>query len=107
MAIKKIKQDDMVVVLTGKDKGRTGKIIKFVGKNRALVEGVNLVKKHLKPNPQKNVEGGIVERESSIHISNLAIHNPSTKKADRVGMKFLEDGRKVRIFKSNGEVIDI
>ncbi len=107
MAMKKIKKDDMVIVLTGRDKGRTGKVIKQVGDDKVLVEGVNIIKKHMKPNPQKNTEGGIIERESSINVSNVAILNPVTKKADRVGFKILEDGRKVRCFKSNGENVDI
>lgn len=103
----KIKKDDMVIVITGKDKGRTGRVIKLVANGRALVEGVNMVKKHMRPNPNKNEQGGIIDRESSINLSNLAIYNPSTKKADRVGYKNLEDGRKVRYFKSNDEVIDV
>ena len=97
----------MVIVIAGKDKGRTGKVIKLVANSRALVEGVNMVKKHMRPNPNKNEQGGIIDRESSINLSNLAIYNPSTKKADRVGYKNLEDGRKVRYFKSNDEVIDV
>lgn len=103
----KIKVGDMVIVIAGKDKGRTGKIMKFVSNDRALVEGTNMIKKHIRPNPQKQDKGGIVDREASIHVSNLAIYNPATKKADRVGYKKLEDGRKVRYFKSNDEVIDI
>ena len=87
-----IKKDDMVIVIAGKDKGRTGKVIKLVANSRALVEGVNMVKKHMRPNPNKNEQGGIIDRESSINLSNLAIYNPSTKKADRVGYKNLEDG---------------
>jgi large subunit ribosomal protein L24 len=106
MAIKKIKKDDTVVVLTGKDKGRSGKVLKFVDDQRLLVEGINLIKKHMKPNPQRNIQGGIVEREAPINISNVAILNTLTNKADRVGFKFLEDGTKVRYFKSNGEMID-
>jgi len=103
----KIKQGDMVIVIAGKDKGRTGKIMKFVSSDRALIEGVNMVKKHIRPNPQKQDKGGIIDRESSVHISNLAIYNPTTNKADRVGYKVLADGRKVRYFKSNDEVVDI
>lgn len=103
----KIKANDMVMVISGRDKGRTGKVMKLLPNERALVEGVNMIKKHVRPNPQKNEQGGIRDRESSIHISNLAIYNPSTKKADRVGYKQLEDGRKVRYFKSNSEVIDV
>lgn len=103
--MQKIKTGDTVVVLTGKDKGRTGKILKFTKKDRILVDGVNLVKKHVRPNPQKNVQGGIMEREATIHISNVALVNPATKKADRVGIKVLEDGKRVRYFKSNGEMV--
>ncbi|MCB1828230.1 MAG: 50S ribosomal protein L24 [Coxiellaceae bacterium] len=103
----KIKRDDMVIVIAGKDRGRTGRVMKLAANNRALVEGVNMVKKHVRPNPNKNEQGGIMDRESTVDLSNLAIYNPSTKKADRVGYKILEDGRKVRYFKSNGEVIDV
>jgi len=105
--MQKIKKDDMVVVLVGKDKSRSGKIIKILPKNRVLVEGVNIVKKHVRPDPNKGEKGGILEREASIHISNVAIFNPVTKKGDRVSIKRLEDGKKVRYFKSNGEVIDV
>lgn len=107
MTMARIKQDDMVIVLTGKDKGRTGKVIKRLNNLRVLVEGINLIKKHIKPNPQKNIQGGITEKEASIHISNVAVLNPRTQKADRVKIKTLEDGRKVRCFKSDDEVIDI
>lgn len=107
MVMKKIKKDDTVIVITGKDKGRQGKVLKVLPKNRVLVEGVNLAKKHVRPNPNKNEQGGILERELSIHVSNVAIYNPTTKKADRVGIKVLKDGSKVRSFKSNGEVIDV
>lgn len=107
MAMKKIKKDDMVIVIAGKDAGRSGKVIKYVDNNRVLVEGVNMIKKHVKPNPQKNTQGGIVEREAPIQISNVAILNPTTSKADRVGFRNLEDGRKVRVFVSNGEQVDI
>ena len=101
----KIRRDDEIVVLAGKDKGKQGKVLKVItGKDRVIVEGVNLVKKHQKPNPQLNVPGGIIEKEASIHASNIAIVNPSTGKADRVGFR-VEEGKKVRIFKSNGEQI--
>jgi large subunit ribosomal protein L24 len=106
--MQKIKKNDEVIVLTGKDKGRRGKVLKiFSTTNRALVEGVNVVKKNMKPNPQTNTTGGIVTREAPIQISNLALYNPMTKKADKVGVKVLEDGRKVRYFKSNNELVDI
>ena len=101
----KIRRDDEIVVIAGKDKGKQGKVLKVItGKDRVIVEGVNLVKKHQKPNPQLNVPGGIIEKEASIHVSNIAIVNPSTGKADRVGFR-VEEGKKVRIFKSNGEQI--
>lgn len=110
--MKKIKKDDMVVVLTGRDKGRSGKVVKMIGDDKALVEGINVVKKHVKPNPYKNTQGGIIERESTIHLSNLALINPITNKADKVGIKYIESKavgekpRKVRYFKSNNEIID-
>ena len=102
----KIRKGDDVVVTTGKDKGRTGKIVRVLDTERVVVEGVNLIKKHQKPNPAKGVAGGIVEREASIHVSNVALFNPVTKKADRVGIRTLEDGRKVRFYKSTNEVVD-
>jgi len=102
---RKIRRDDEIVVITGKDKGKSGKVVKVLtGENRVIVEGVNLVKKHQKPNPQLGVAGGIIEKEASIHVSNIAILNPATGKADRVGFRF-EDDKKVRFFKSNGETI--
>ncbi|MDP4530469.1 50S ribosomal protein L24 [Alkalimonas delamerensis] len=101
----KIRRDDEVIVLAGKDKGKTGKVTKvLLSENRVYVSGVNLVKKHQKPVPALNQAGGIVEKEASIHVSNVAIVNPKTGKADRVGFRF-EDGKKVRFFKSNNEVI--
>ena len=100
-----IKSDDEVVVIAGKDKGRRGKILKVISeKGKVLVSGVNMAKKHVRPNPQKNVQGGIVEQEAAMDISNVAIYNPNTEKADRIGYK-TEDGKKVRVFKSNGEQI--
>lgn len=106
--MRKIKTDDEVIVIAGKYKGKRGKVIKVLDNGvRLLVEGINLVKKHVKPNPNKNTKGGIVEREAPIHVSNVALNNPITNKPDRVGMKLLEDGRKVRYFKSNEEIIDI
>ena len=103
----KIRKGDQVVVLTGKDKGKRGTVLKVLPDfSRAVVEGVNRVKKHTKPNPMKNTTGGIVEKEMSIDLSNIAILNPATSKADRVGYKTLDDKRKVRVFRSNGEVID-
>ncbi|NMH60162.1 50S ribosomal protein L24 [Alteromonas ponticola] len=102
---RKIRRDDEVVVLAGKDKGKQGKVLKvLVADNRVVVEGVNLVKKHQKPNPHAGEAGGIIEKEASIHVSNVAIVNPATGKADRVGFR-MEDEKKVRFFKSNGELV--
>jgi len=101
----KIKRDDQVVVLTGKDKGKRGTVRQVLDDNRVVVTGVNMIKKHTKPNPQMGVQGGIVEKEAPIQVSNVAIFNPSSNKADRVGYR-VDDGRKVRIYKSTGEAID-
>ena len=103
----KIRKGDQVVVTTGKDKGKRGTVLRVLPDTEKLVvEGINRVKKHQKPNPAKGVAGGIVEREASIHVSNVALFNPVTKKADRVGIRTLEDGRKVRFYKSTNEVVD-
>ncbi len=102
----KIRKGDDVVVIAGKDKGKRGTVLNRVDDQYVLVEGVNRVKKHTKPNPMKGQPGGIIEKEMPIHISNVALFNPATQKADRVGFKLLDDGRKVRVFKSNGEVVD-
>ena len=104
--MRKIRKGDDVVVITGKDKGRRGLVLRMLDDGHLLVEGVNKVKKHMKPNPVKGIAGGIVEKEMPLDISNIALFNPATQKADRVGIKVLEDGRKVRFFKSNGEVLD-
>ncbi|SMF44575.1 LSU ribosomal protein L24P [Alteromonadaceae bacterium Bs31] len=104
--MRKIKGNDEVVVITGRDKGKRGRVSKILPDNRLIVSGVQMVKKHQKPNPQLGVPGGIVEKEAPIQVSNVAIYNPSTQKADRVGFKVLEDGNKIRVFKSNGEAID-
>ena len=101
----KIKSDDEVIILAGKDKGKRGKVRKVLDNDKVIVSGVNMVKKHTKPNPQAGVAGGIVEQEAPIQVSNVAIFNPGTSKADRVGFK-VEGDSKVRIFKSSGEVID-
>ena len=103
--MEKIIKGDEVIVITGKDKGRRGVVLSRVDAERVLVEGDNRVKKHVKPNPMKGVQGGIVDKDMPVHISNVALFNPATKKADRVGIKVLEDGRKVRVFKSNGELV--
>jgi len=100
----KIRRDDEVIVLTGKDKGKRGKVKNVLSTGKAIVEGINLVKKHQKPVPATNQPGGIVEQEAAIQLSNIAIFNGASNKADRVGFK-VEDGKKVRIFKSNGETI--
>ena len=105
--MRRIRKDDEVVVIAGKDKGRRGKIVRVMDEERVIVAGVNLVKRHTKPNPARNVAGGIIEREAAIHISNVMLFNPLTKKGDRVGFRMLEDGRKVRYFKSNNEVVDV
>ena len=104
--MRKIKKGDDVIVITGKDKGKRGTVLRVVDAGHVLVEGANRVKKHQRPNPMKNTTGGIVDKEMPLHVSNVAIFNPGTKKADRVGTKRLDDGRRVRYFKSNGEVID-
>ena len=101
----KIKRDDEVVVIAGKDKGKRGKIVKVLDDNKLIVSGVQIVKKHQKPNPQRGINGGIVEKEAAIDASNVAIFNPATEKADRVGIRE-EDGKRVRFFKSNNELID-
>ncbi|QSX30289.1 50S ribosomal protein L24 [Shewanella cyperi] len=100
----KIRREDEVIVLTGKDKGKRGKVTRVLETGKVIVEGINLVKKHQKPNPQLGVTGGVVEKEAPIQVSNVAIFNPVTGKADRVGFRF-EDGKKVRFFKSNSELV--
>ena len=102
----RIKKGDEVVVISGRDKGKRGTVLRRVDAEHVVVEGVNRVKKHMRPNPMKNVTGGIVDKDMPIHVSNIALFNPATQKADRVGFKSLDDGRKVRVFKSNGEQVD-
>jgi large subunit ribosomal protein L24 len=102
----KIRKGDEVLVLTGRDKGKHGAVLKIVDAEHVMVEGANKVKKHQRPNPMKGITGGIVEKEMPLHISNVGLFNPATRKADRVGIKALADGRRVRYFKSNGEVVD-
>lgn len=105
--MQKLKKGDDVIVTAGKDKGKRGTItVVMPREDRVLIEGINMVKKHQKPNPAMGVPGGIIQKEMPLHVSNVAIFNPASGKADRVGIKILEDGRKVRIFKSNNEVID-
>jgi large subunit ribosomal protein L24 len=105
--MRKIKQGDDVMVLTGKDKGRRGTVLRVLDNDRVVVENVNMAKKHQKPNPQRGEPGGIVDKEMPLHVSNVGLYNPAKDGADRVGVKILEDGRKVRVFKSNGEVVDV
>ena len=105
--MRRIKRGDDVIVITGKDKGRRGNVIRLVGDDRVLIEGINMVKRHTKPNPNRGQPGGIIEREAPIHISNVMHYNPETEKGGRIGFRLLDDGRKVRYFKSNNEVIDV
>ena len=102
----KIRKGDDVLVLTGRDKGKRGTVVKIVDAEHVMVEGANKVKKHQRPNPMKGITGGIVEKEMPLHISNVGLFNPATKQADRIGIKVLADGRRVRYFKSNGEVVE-
>jgi large subunit ribosomal protein L24 len=105
--MKKIRKGDSVIVLTGRDKGKRGTVSARVDEDRLLVEGVNVVKKHVKPNPMKGTTGGIVDKTMPIHQSNIAIFNPATGKADRVGIKFGDDGKKLRIYKSSGAEVKV
>ena len=102
----KIRKGDEIVVIAGKDKGKRGTIVTRVDAEHVVVEGVNRAKKHVKPNPVKGVVGGVVDKDMPLHVSNVSLFNPVTQKADRVGFKVLEDGKKVRVFKSNGEVVE-
>ena len=104
--MKKIRKGDQVVVIAGRNKGRRGAVLEVLADDRVRVEGLNMVKKSQKPNPQAGVQGGIVEREAPLHLSNVMLFNPATQKGDRVGFKTLASGKKVRIFKSNNEVVD-
>lgn len=104
--MEKIRKGDDVVVIAGRDKGKRGTVLRRVDKDHVVVEGVNRVKKHTRPNPMKGLTGGIMDKDMPIHISNVALFNPQTKKADRVGVKLLDDGRNVRVFRSNGEMVD-
>jgi large subunit ribosomal protein L24 len=104
--MERIRKGDEVVVLCGRDKGKRGTVLRRVDAEHVVVEGVNRVKKHQRPNPMKGQTGGIVDKDLPIHVSNVALFNPATKKADRIGMKTLQDGRKVRVFKDNGEQVD-
>ena len=104
--MRKIKKGDEVVIITGKDKGRRGNVLRVLVEDRLVVEGINVVKKHQKPNPQKGVTGGIIEKEMPLQRSNVMLWNPVTKRGDRVGIRVLDDGKRVRFFKSNGEAVD-
>ena len=105
--MRKIRKGDDVVVTTGKDRGKRGTVLRILDADHVIVEGANRVKKHQRPNPMKGLQGGIIEKEMPLHISNVALFNPATKKGDRVGVRTLQDGRRVRFFKSNGEVVDV
>jgi large subunit ribosomal protein L24 len=105
--MRKIRKGDDVIVLTGRDRGKRGTVLRVLDTEHVLVEGTNRVKKHQRPNPMKGVTGGIVEKEMPLHISNVALFDPGAKKAARVGMRVLEDGRRVRYFKTSGEVVDV
>jgi large subunit ribosomal protein L24 len=104
--MRKIKKGDDVIIISGRDKGKRGTVLRVVSADLVVVEGANKVKKHQRPNPNKGTTGGIVEMEKPVQVSNVAIFNPATQKADRVGIRILEDKRKVRYFKSNGELLD-
>jgi large subunit ribosomal protein L24 len=104
--MKKIRKGDDVIVLAGRDKGKRGTVLRVVDEEHLVVEGANKVKKHQRPNPMKGITGGIIDKELPLHVSKVGLYNPAIKKADRVGIRMLEDGRRVRYFKSNGEVID-
>ena len=104
--MQKIRKNDQVVIITGKDKGRRGSVMQVLAIGKVLVKGVNVVKKHQKPNPTLGVQGGVIEKEMPVDASNVMLVNPTTGSGDRVGFKLLEDGKKVRVFKSNGERVD-
>ena len=105
--MQQLKKGDEVITIAGRDKGRRGTVLRVYPDERVLVEGINVAKRHQKPNPNAGVAGGIIEKEMPLHASNVMLYNPITKKGDRVGFRFLEDGRKVRYFKSNNEIVDV
>ncbi|MDX2476878.1 MAG: 50S ribosomal protein L24 [Gammaproteobacteria bacterium] len=105
--MKKIKKGDDVVVLAGKDKGKRGNVLRVLDNGRVMVDGINIVKKHVRPNPQAGESGGIVEQEAALDISNISLYDATSGKASRVGVKVLEDGKKVRVYKSSGEMVDV
>ena len=104
--MQRIKKGDEVIVISGRDRGKRGTVLRRVDAEHVVVEGVNRVKKHQRPNPMRGQTGGIVDKDLPIHVSNIALYNPATQKADRTGVKRLEDGRKVRVFKANGEQVE-
>ena len=104
--MKRIKKGDEIIVISGRDKGKRGTVLRRIDAQHVVVEGINRVKKHQRPNPMKGEQGGIVDKDLPIHVSNIALFNPATQKGDRAGVKTLEDGRKVRIFKGNGEQVE-
>jgi large subunit ribosomal protein L24 len=103
--MEKIRKGDEVIVIAGKDKGKRGAVVRRVGAEHVVIDGINRVKKHVKPNPMKGEVGGVVDKDMPLHISNVSLYNPATKKGDRVGFKLLENGKKARVFRSNGEVV--
>lgn len=105
--MQRLRKNDEVIVIAGKDRGKRGHVLRVMDDGRVVVEGMNVAKRHTKPNPMRNVPGGIIEKELPIQASNVAIYNPQKDQADRIGFKTLEDGRKVRYFKSSSEVIDV
>jgi len=105
--MRKIKKGDDVIVIAGRDKGKRGSVQKVLADNRVIVEGVNMIKRHTKPNPNMGIPGGIVDKEAPLHVSNVLVFNPKAGKGDRVGFRMLEDGRKVRFFKSDNELVDV
>jgi len=105
--MQRIRKGDEVVVIAGRDKGKRGAVLRRTGDEHVVVEGINRVKKHQRPNPMQGVTGGVVDKDMPIHVSNIALFNPATQKADRIGFKILPDGRKVRVFRSNGEQVDV
>jgi large subunit ribosomal protein L24 len=104
--MQRIRTGDQVIVLAGRDKGKRGSVLRILPDDRVIVEGVNVVKRHTRPNPQRNVTGGIIDKEAPIHRSNVGLYNPTSGKAERVGFRTLEDGRKVRVYRQSGEVAD-
>jgi large subunit ribosomal protein L24 len=105
--MQRIRKGDEIVVIAGRDKGKRGTVLRRTGVEHVVVEGINRVKKHQRPNPMKGLTGGVVDKDMPIHISNIALFNPATQKADRIAFKVLSDGRKVRVFRSNGEQVDV